>query len=140
VDDLKMAGYVANTDRPEIALNELKCVISVFNYLGEPIVQENMYSIANNVRAQFQLTQDAWSVATGEHYDLVAAWDEFIRDLLTYMTNRAANFVDTWIEQMAQVWSNASLDPAKALIVFSALRSLRSAATYDIKIDASGLH
>ncbi|KAJ9194064.1 CAZyme family GH18 [Paecilomyces variotii] len=135
----KMKAYADNTNAPEIPLNLIKCVIAVFNYLNKPNVKASMETISNHVRDQFQLTQDAYNFQHGTTIDLVAAWDEFIRDLLGDIVTKGLDFVTDWITYMTTVWSAQGLDPVQQALVFSALGSLSGAAPNCIRIDISGL-
>lgn len=139
VEHDKMKAYADNTNAPEIPLNLIKCVIAVFNYLNKPNVKASMATISNHVRDQFQLTQDAYNFQHGTTIDLVAAWDEFIRDLLGDIVTKGLDFVTDWITYMTTVWSAQGLDPVQQALVFSALGSLSGAAPNCIRIDISGL-
>lgn len=65
-------------------------VMGVFDYLNEPRVHRNMITIMNNLRAEFQIYQDHWNALNPTiTIDLVAYWDEWIRDHLRMIATQA---------------------------------------------------
>ncbi|KAJ5041420.1 hypothetical protein NUH16_003384 [Penicillium rubens] len=91
--DAKMLGYI---DRGEYytALLEIKTDIGVFAYLKNGEVKSRMQGIIYHIRQQLALTDTALAAKyPDEDIDLVAAWDEYLIDLLTYIQPQSKSFI-----------------------------------------------
>ncbi|KAK2750070.1 hypothetical protein FQN57_004562 [Myotisia sp. PD_48] len=123
---------------PGPALQNIRMVISIINYLNEPGVRAGWVASANEVRAELARAMEAYAQSTGTSSEpLVAYWDEWLRDFLPGIANRARAWVQNWTRQMHQYWAVRTGPVAnQAIEILSTFKSLAS----DLEIDISGLH
>ncbi|KAJ5196519.1 hypothetical protein N7449_006998 [Penicillium cf. viridicatum] len=92
-------------DDPTQALQNIRSVIAVMNYLNDPRVRPHMVSTSNEVRREFGLADQRW-VASGN--DAVYAqdwWDQWIRDRHRHIGTVNNNWAIGQIADMRRIWA-----------------------------------
>jgi hypothetical protein len=67
------------------------------NYIAEPLTWNRLLAINFDIREELRRLEGLHQQQTGFSEGIVAAWDEFIRDLLQETVNTAQNFVRGWV-------------------------------------------
>ncbi|KAK6700738.1 hypothetical protein SNK04_010675 [Fusarium graminearum] len=75
----------------------LQMVIVGINYLRDPLTFQRLVSINFDIRDELRRLQNEHRLQTGISDNVVAAWDEFIRDLLEETLRTARDFVQGWV-------------------------------------------
>ncbi|KAK2742693.1 hypothetical protein FQN57_005148 [Myotisia sp. PD_48] len=124
---------------PERAIREMKEVIAVFSYLNQPSVRESMNTLANRVREQWELIQNAYNTSSGANIRITWFWDRYIRDLLQTITNNSWTFLTTAVEYMERYWTDPQRNQVEAEIVLEMLVVIMQQVNTEVYIETEGL-
>ncbi|KAF3481753.1 symbiotic chitinase [Arthroderma uncinatum] len=122
-------------DDPHPAIVVIQTTIAVFKYLSHPAVLRSLNRIENNLRLVFEDIVLAYNEKYGVQVSLVAAWDDFIENLLDGMEKKAKDFVENWIKKMLDKWDSA--DAPDQCAKAGAVADLQKLATYKSHIMVS---
>ena len=114
------AKYVRLIRRGERTIHDavpsFRNAMAVFNYLNTPRVNGHMITILNNIRGEFQIYQKQWNAQNPTRtINLVAYWDEWIRDFLRQFSVTARNNAQQALTAFQQQAPNGDADYAAGL-------------------------
>lgn len=104
------------------------------------MVHSDLIAVANLFREQLVLSQNAWNAAHSDiTIDIVALWDEFIRDQIQTISSRVRDFVLPNIAATRESWAGyQEVDPEKYEMVMRGCSRFEREVD-DLSIDVSGL-
>ncbi|KAM0313290.1 hypothetical protein ACHAPQ_012074 [Fusarium lateritium] len=92
-----MSSALSDLDNYGDFAQRLRNVIVAINYIAEPLTFNRLTAINFDIRDELRRLEGLHQQQTGFSEGIVAAWDEFIRDLLQETVNTAQNFVRGWV-------------------------------------------
>ncbi|KXG46667.1 Glycoside hydrolase, superfamily [Penicillium griseofulvum] len=122
---------------PKTALNNLRSALSLIYYLNHPIAHDNWVGPANDVRTEWARAETEWFAQGNGREQVVAFWDEWLRDFMNGRATRIRNWVQNWARQMYGYWAVRTGNDA--IQTLQALRTINSLAS-DLEMDLDGLY
>ncbi|KAL2695054.1 hypothetical protein AAEP93_004177 [Penicillium crustosum] len=123
-------------DNPNEALQSIRSVITVMNYLNDPRVRPRMVATSNEIRREWGLVDQQW---TADGNDAVYAqdwWDQWFRDRLQHIGTTNTNWALSSIADMRRLW--AVRTGSNVAPTIETLDKMKADAT-DMKIDMDDL-
>lgn len=102
----KFTDLVEGGDNPCIIVAVFRNIVGTFNYLNHATVNGYLMTTLNDLGDQFQLAETAWNAANpNDQVQLVAFWDEWIRDFLQHVVTTARNWANRAAQEAATEWA-----------------------------------
>lgn len=98
---------LSTSDDAKLALQWIRDVIMIFNYLNNDFVRPKFEGINNILRDELQRASDAWNSQNIHKIDLRKCWDVWFPEHLGKMVEQAKKWLGESIESMRDHWNPA---------------------------------
>lgn len=123
-------------DNPNEALQSIRSVITVMNYLNDPRVRPHMVDTSNEIRREWGLVDQQWVADGNEAVYVQDWWDQWFQDRLRHIGTTNTNWALSHIADMRRLW--AVRTGSNVTPTIETLDKLKADAT-DMKIDMDDL-
>ncbi|KAJ5414621.1 hypothetical protein N7509_001248 [Penicillium cosmopolitanum] len=104
-DDVWRSLRLPDEDMGDIAINELRMVISVFEYLNAEFVNRHLLTTHGGVQYEFGIFQTAVNKVYGQRdFNAPRLWRNFMQNFMSRMAQWVSTWVNTRIDELLVTW------------------------------------